>query len=740
VVLAASRVVGVSVPRVDAAAKVSGAARYLDDIAMPGALHGRTVRSPVAHGILRAIRLDPAFDWTQVTVATASDIPGRNCILFDTDDQPALVPIGGRVRHVGEALVLVAAPTADLAAVAAEHVVVDVEPLPAVLTVEDALEEHLAVAPGGNVLHELTIGCGDVDGAIEEADVVVEGVYRTGPAEHVYLEPQGMLAWWDDRGGVHVVGSLQCPYFVHRALVAAFALSSGDVEVAQATTGGGFGGKEEYPSMLAVHAALLARCAGRPVKIVYDRGEDIAATTKRHPSKISHRLAANRDGVLVAADVDVILDAGAYTTLSPIVLLRCVLHATGPYRIPAVRVRGRAVATNHPPSGAFRGFGTPQAIFAAERQMAKLSRTLGIDPLALRRANMLRPGDRTATGGELDESAAMGAVVDALERALRRPGPGPSATPVPAAARGRGIAFAFHGAGFTGNGEAVFKAKATVALGADGTFEVLTSCVDMGQGARTVLAQLAAEGLGVDVALVDVPEPSTAVVPDTGPTVASRTTMVAGAVVRAAAEQLRSELETWAAAECPDALDVAAMARARAQRSDPLSSTSEYVLPANVSWDQETLVGDAYPTYSWSATAVDVAVDPVTSEVTVERCLQVVDAGRAVNPLAVEGQIHGGTLQALGWALCEHVARPGGAIASPSLSTVVIPTAVDAPELEAVIVEVPYTGGPFGAKGIGELPMDGPAAAVANAVEEAVGMATDELPVLPETIHRSGTR
>jgi CO/xanthine dehydrogenase Mo-binding subunit len=586
------------------------------------------------------------------------------------------------------------------------------------------------------VLSEVKIERGEVDAAFAAADVVVEGTYRTGPAEHVYLEPQGMVAWWDD-GILHVTGSLQCPYFIHHALAAMFDLDTGDIDVTQATTGGGFGGKEEFPSTVAAHAALLSRCAGRPVKMIYERSEDIAATTKRHPAQIHHRLAAARDGRLVAADVDIVLDAGAFVTLSPVVLLRSVLHATGPYRIPHVRVRGRAVATNHLPSGAFRGFGAPQAIFAAERQMAKLCRAIGADPFALRRANALRPGDATTTGGRLDDSAAgLLEVLGALETRLAMPPEHTRPRGGGSVRRGRGIAVGFHGAGFTGSGEAVMRPTASIALTANGTFRILTSLVDMGQGARTVLAQICADTLGVDLALVGVPEPSTAVMPDTGPTVASRATLIGGSIVRGAAERVRGELRDWAVTHALDPDDVAGAARSRAELGEPLSVAEEYVLPPNVEWDQQTLQGDAYPTYSWSATAVDVAVDDDTSEVTVERCIQVVDAGHAINPQSVEGQVHGGTLQALGWALWEHVDRPGGAIPSPSLSTTIIPTAMDAPELEAVIVEVPFAGGPFGAKGIGELPMDGPGAAAANAIEDALHVATDELPLLPETIHR----
>ncbi len=407
-----------------------------------------------------------------------------------------------------------------------------------------------------------------------------------------------------------------------------------------------------------------------------------------------------------------------------------------------MRIRGRAVATNHLPSGAFRGFGAPQAIFAAERQMAKLGRTIGADPIALRRANALRAGDTTSTGGTLDGSAGLVDVLDALEAHLATPPLHPRPQVDGPVRRGRGVAVGFHGAGFTGNGESVIRPKATIELAPDGTFRVLTSLVDMGQGARTVLAQMTADALGVELALVDVPEPSTAIVPDTGPTVASRSTLIGGSIVQSAATHLRQELRAWAEANALDPDDLVAIARSRAELGEPLSITEEFALPTNVVWDQDTLTGDAYPTYSWSAAAVDLAIDDDTSEVTVERCVQVVDAGCAINPQSVEGQIHGGTLQALGWALWEHVDRPDGALPPPSLSTTIIPTTMDAPEIEAVIVEVPYAGGPSGAKGIGELPMDAPGAAAANAVEDALGVPADELPLLPEALHRlrGGTR
>lgn len=736
---APARPIGASPPRVDGVAKVTGAALYVDDLPTPpGTLFGRTVRSAVPHGVLEAIRLDPAFDWSDVVVVTADDIPGENVVALIESDQPALVKTGGRIRHHAEPVALVAAATKAKAAAALRHVHLDVRPLPAVFSIDEALEGRTLLGDGPtNVFKEFVIGTGDPSPGFARAEVIVEGTYVTGAQEQMYIEPQGMLARWED-GACRVTGSLQCPYYVHKALKRLLGLGDAEVIVEQATTGGGFGGKEEYPSMIAGHAALLARKAGRPVKIVYERDEDIAATTKRHPARIHHKLGLLRDGTIVAADVDVVLDGGAYVTLSPVVLSRGVLHAAGPYRIPHVRVRGRAVLTNHPPHGAFRGFGAPQTTFAYERQMAKAARALGMDPLALRRKNMLRQGDTTATGQVLRSSVGSAEVLDALEEALRRPGP-PSRRAQGRVRRGRGVSFYFHGAGFTGSGEAHMKGKATVALARDGRFEVRASSTDIGQGPLTTFAQIAADALGVGTERVRVPQPSTAQVPDSGPTVASRTCMVVGAVVEAAAREVRERLLEFARARGLAGDDVEAAARAwcAAHEGEELAVTHAYTPPPGIVWDDATYSGDAYPCYGWAACAVDVAVDEDTHEVTVERCVHAVDVGKAIHPRIVQGQIEGGTLQALGWALWESVQYREGRVLNDRMTNSIIPTAIEAPELETIIVEVPYPFGPHGAKGVGELPMDGPAAAVANAIDEALGgLDTDELPLLPETIHR----
>ncbi|MEJ7604028.1 MAG: xanthine dehydrogenase family protein molybdopterin-binding subunit [Kofleriaceae bacterium] len=733
--------VGTSVPRVDGIAKVTGRARYLDDLDAPSAWHGATVRSTIAHGVLEAIDLDPAFDWSRVVVVTAADITGANMIRLIEDDQPALVAIGKRVMHVDEAIALVAAPDRELAFAAARAVYPRVKPLPPVFEIDDALTAEHKLFGDDNVFKQFLIRKGhasdaELDAAFASAAQVIEGSYYTSPQEQMYIEPQAMMAEWTG-GKCFIVGSMQCPYYVHKAMKAFLGCEADGVVISQSVTGGGFGGKEEYPSMLAAHVALLAQKAKCPVKIVYDRDEDIAATTKRHPCRTKHRLAVTADGELAAIDVDVTMDGGAYLTLSPVVLSRGVLHAGGPYRCPIVRVRGRVVATNHPPHGAFRGFGAPQTTFAYERQMQKLARARGEDPLALRDRLALRSGDTTATGQKLGFSVGTDEVIGAIRDVAGTPpvreGTSAHGSPI---RRGRGVVFYFHGAGFTGSGEQRLAGRASVAATADGRFEVRSSSTDIGQGAITMFAQIAASALGIDVTNVTVVDPSTAQVPDSGPTVASRTCMVVGAVVDKAAKALRDRLLAWACARDVGG-DLMAIAKDHGQKIGELAEIVQYEPPPGIAWDDATYTGSAYPVYGWAACLVDVAVDLDTYEVAIERCVQAIDVGKAINPSIVKGQIEGGTLQALGWAVLENVIYKDGKVANANMTNCIVPTFADAPDLETILIEVPYPFGPSGAKGVGEIPMDGPAAAVANAVEDALGCAFDELPISPEHIAAS---
>jgi CO/xanthine dehydrogenase Mo-binding subunit len=725
--------VGASVPRVDGVDKVRGAAVYVDDISLPEMMHGATVRSPVARGIFRGIERDPDFDWTGITIATAEDIPGENHVYLIETDQPCLVPIGGEIRHPTEPLAVVVAETRARAFEAVDHLLLDIEELPAVFTLDDSIAAEVKLHGDDNVFKRFAINKGDVDAGFAEADVIIEGTYETGAQEQMYIEPQGMIARWH-KDTCEITGSLQCPYYVHKAMVPL--LGNCEVIIAQAVTGGGFGGKEEYPSMIAGHAAIAARKAGKPVKMIYDRDEDIAATTKRHPSRTHHKIGLKKDGSITAIEVDVLLDGGAYVTLSPVVLSRAVLHAAGPYRCDNVKITGRAMATNYPPHGAFRGFGAPQTTFAYERQMDKAARALGMSPIALRRYNMLRSGDTTATGQLLEASVGSEAVMKEIIAAngASEVGADSGGGGDPPVKRGRGVAFYFHGAGFTGSGEQRLAGKATLAALQGGGFEVRSSSTDIGQGALTMFTQIAATGLGVDIDQVRVAPASTAVVPDSGPTVASRTCMVVGGVVDRAAKGLRLRLETWAADNGMSGEPIEAIAAAMTEASGEVAETVQYKPPPGIVWDDETYTGSAYPVFGWAACLVDVAVDLDTGEVAVERCVHAIDVGKAIHPIIVKGQIEGGTLQALGWALLESVVYKDGAVVNDRMQNSIVPTFADAPEMETILVEEPYPFGPHGAKGVGEIPMDGPAAAVASAVSRAIGVDIDRLPLLPETI------
>src|SRR6185503_4782528 len=407
--------VGRSVPRTEGRAKATGAARYIDDVTLPGMLHGATVRSSVARGRIRGIRFGDAVPWDEITVVTASDVPAPNRLVLILDDQPCLA--GDVINHPEEPVVLLAHPDKQIVEKARRLVSIDVDPLPAVHSIDDAIEARTVIWGTDNVFKSFLVSRGDADAAMAEpGTTIVDGEYETGAQEQLYIEPQGVIAQALPDGSITVRGSLQCPYYVHNALVKLFGLPSHKVRVVQMETGGGFGGKEEYPSLIAAHAALLARKSGRPVKLIYDRAEDMAATTKRHPSRTRHRTAIDRDGRLIAMDIEFVLDGGAYCTLSPVVLSRGTIHAAGPYFCPNVRVRGRAVATSTPPHGAFRGFGAPQSLFALERHMNVVARTAGLSPEEFRRRNFIRQGQTSAVGQVMREPPNMDRLLDrALE-------------------------------------------------------------------------------------------------------------------------------------------------------------------------------------------------------------------------------------------------------------------------------------------------------------------------------------
>ncbi len=729
-----NRIIGQSIPRKEARDKVTGRARYVDDLSFPGLLHGVTVRSACPRGRLKGIHFEGSLPWNEFVVVTAKDIPGKNCVTLILEDQPCLADTS--VNHPEEPVVLLAHPDKYLLEEARRAVRLDIEPLPAVLTLEESLAKEEIIWGADNLLKSIHLEKGNVDEVWDKADFVVEGEYHTGAQEQLYIEPNGMIAVANPTDGVTVWGSMQCPYYVHKALVPLFGLRENKVRVIQVETGGGFGGKEEYPSMIAAHAALLAWKSGRPVKIVYDRAEDMAATTKRHPSRTRHRTAVGKDGKLQAMDIDFALDGGAYATLSAVVLSRGTIHAAGPYACPNVRVHSRAVATNTPPQGAFRGFGAPQSTFALECHLDKVARAVGLTPEELRRRNFIRPGETTATGQVIREKVDMaGLTARAFELSEYSAKVERFARENPGRREKKGIGFAtfMHGAGFTGSGEKYLASVVGVEATPEGRVRILAASTEIGQGTNTILCQIAAEALGLDCERVEFGPPDTANVPNSGPTVASRTCMIVGKLVESAAIALKQTLQSSGFLSREYTQEGFADAcRRHIEKHGPLKTYSQYQLPPEIQWDEANYKGDAYSAYAWAVYVAEVTVDSLTCEARVDDFVAVQEVGKVVNPVLAAGQIEGGVAQGIGYALYENVVWQEGRMLNNQMTNYIMPTSMDVPRIRVYFEEIPHAYGPAGAKGLGELPLDGTAPAIANAIQNATGISIDRIPVLPE--------
>jgi CO/xanthine dehydrogenase Mo-binding subunit len=730
------RIIGTSVPRKEGREKVIGAARYVDDLSFPGMLYGVTVRSSLPRGRIRTIQFAPGIPWDEVTVVTARDIPAKNCVALLIEDQPALAD--EVVNHPEEPILLLAHPDKYLLEEARRSVRIEIEPLPTVFTIADSLARKQVIWGEDNIFKSFHVEKGNVEEVWSGAEFIVEGEYETGAQEQLYIEPQGMIAQANPAEGVTVWGSLQCPYYVHKALVRLFGLPKDRIRVVQTETGGGFGGKEEYPSMLAAHAALLAWKSGKPVKMIYDRAEDMAATTKRHPSRTWHRTAVSRDGKFLAMDIDFAIDGGAYETLSPVVLSRGTIHAAGPYNCPNVRVRSRAVATNAPPHGAFRGFGAPQSVFALERHLDRVANVVGLAPDELRRRNFIREGQTLAVHQVIREKVDMAHLLD---RALDLSGYHAkrkrfqAENPRSAFKRGIGFATFLHGAGFTGSGEEYLASEAALEVTREGRVRVFAGSTEMGQGTNTVFVQIAAETLGLGCDQIEIMQPDTAQVPNSGPTVASRTTMIVGKLVESAALAVQKTLFGSGFLQPGySANEFAVACGSYIDKLGPLQSLSKYEHPRDLHWDDQLYQGDAYGAYAWAVYVAEVSVDMRTAEVRVEDFVALQEVGKVINPILAAGQIEGGVAQGIGFALYENVVWREGRMVNGQMTNYIMPTSMDVPPIRVFFEELPYARGPAGAKGIGELPLDGTAPAIANAIANATGVDILRIPITPEVL------
>jgi len=758
--------VGKPIPRKEGRKKVTGAALYVDDLKFDGMLHGVTVRSSIPRGRIKNISFEGVIPWDEFTVVTAKDIPGENYVALILNDQPYLAD--EVVNHPEEPIVLLAHHDKYLLEEARRHVRIEYEEMPAVFSLEDSLAQREIIWGEDNVFKKFLVNKGNVDDAWAHVDFIVEGEYETGAQEQLYIETNGAIAIANPDDGVTVWGSMQCPYYVHKALIKLFALPEEKIRVIQTETGGGFGGKEEYPSLISGHAALLAWKSGKPVKMIYDRAEDMVATTKRHPSRTRHKTAVTKEGKLLAMEIDFVIDGGAYCTLSPVVLSRGTIHAAGPYSCPNVRINSRAVATNMPPHGAFRGFGAPQSIFALERHLDKVAKTIALSPEEFRRRNFIKTGETTATNQVIREKVDLEGLMNRAfevtdyhakrERFAREnngvagkmPATRRKATPadkktsagdpghVGAPLKGIGFATFMHGAGFTGSGEVYLQSVVGAEGTADGRVKILAASTEIGQGTNTIFAQIASETLGIDYDLIEVVQPDTAQVPNSGPTVASRTAMIVGKLVESAVLGLKQTLV--GSGLLRDQFTQTEFQKACSEyiaKFGKLQSTSQYQPPPGVRWDDEKYEGDAYGAFAWAVYVAEVSYDPLTYEAHVDDFVAVQEVGRVINPTLAAGQIEGGVAQAIGYTLYENVVWQDGRMANGQMTNYIMPTAADLPPIRVYFEENPYAFGPGGAKGIGELPMDGPAPAILNAIENATSRSFNRIPLMPELISQT---
>lgn len=758
--------VGKSETRVDAVDKVTGKAVYADDFKPQGLLYAGVVRSPISSGKIKAIDTSGAEEIEGVkTVVAAEDVPGNNLVPVIEDDMPALA--SEKVRYIGEPVALVAASGRKIAQRAVEAVRVEYEETEAVYDPLEALEEGSPqvaqedVSEAGNIFDEMILEKGEVDQALKEAPVVEENEYRTGHQEHGYMEPQGMTAIPGSRGRMELHGTLQCPFYVQNAVSTALGYEMNKVRVVQLETGGAFGGKEDIPSQVGVLAALLAHKSGKPVKLTYDRPEDIETTSKRHPSVVCYKTAADEKGNLLGVEIEVFLDAGAYQTLSEAVLFRSLVHTAGPYSIPNVRIVARTVATNKVPNGAFRGFGCPQVNFPHESQMDLLAERLDKRPDKIREKNILCSGDRTATNQKVEKSVGL---KKTLERARDLSAWAETRSDYvdwnkshERVRKGIGLSTVMYGVGMGAAAPFLEKAGAYVKLEDDGSLTVAVGNTEMGQGAETVLSQITAEELGVDLDKVDITQVDTSRVPDSGPTVASRTTTMAGNAIVDAAGKLKKRIRSVASQllGCSDVRLKGGYVVDRSNMSNKMSleevagemwlenvdlAAEGWARKGIENWQPEVGQGDAYFVYSYATHVSEVKINTLTGQTKVTKHVAVHDSGKIINPTTAAGQVEGGVAQGIGYALTEDLAEQEGCFLDPNFTNYLMPTSQDVPDdLVVDFVEADYPEGPYGAKGLGEVPLMASHAAVINAVSDAIGRRIFHYPATPERILKAYT-
>jgi xanthine dehydrogenase molybdenum-binding subunit len=740
--------VGQPLPRPDAEDKVTGHALYAADLRFPRMVYARVLRSRYAHAQLLKVDVAAAKLLPGVlAVLTAADAPGAPNHGLERADWPVLCD--DRVRYIGDAIAVVVAETDEIAAQALDLIQVEYDPLPVIETPEQALAEGAPlIHPSGNLLKHIEVERGDVERGFAESDIVIERTYHTARAEHAFLEPEASVALVDEAGILNVYVGSQIPFEDRRQIAASLGLPEEQVRVIHTETGGAFGGKEDIAGQ--IHAALAAWVTRRPVKLVYARRESFISHPKRHPVSIRLTTGAAKDGKLLALEAHIVGDTGAYASLGAYVMTRTATHAAGPYSVANVRITCDAVYTNNVPSGAFRGFGVPQSAFAIETQMDLLAEALGGNALAIRARNAFEVGSVTATGQRLRESVGLidtlARVAKELEKLAR-----PVFEPIVEGRKRRawGLACAYKNVGLGGG--APDSAGARVEIRPDGRVHVRAGAAEVGQGLVGVLAQIAAEELGASLKQVEVLVGDTAQTLDGGATTASRQTTISGNAARLAAAAVRAQLNIAAARllqttpgrivikngyACATERPVRRitwrkLVQAALADGQSLAAERVYTPPPTAPLGQ---AGDMHFAFGYTTQAAEVEVDLDTGEVKVLRVIAAHDVGRAINPLAVQGQIEGGVVMGLGLALKEELPAVGGIPAASDFAHYHIPTVEDAPEITPIIVEEPFSAGPYGAKGVGEITSIPTAPAILNAIYNACGARLYEIPATPERV------
>lgn len=745
--------VGLPLTRTDAPGKAVGKTRYAGDHVMPGMLHAKVVRADIASARLKHLDVSKARALPGVAlVLTGADLPDRMAATdipgqtgrkrLDTDQQ---ILVKERVRFYGEPIALIAAETRDIAEEAARLVRFELEPIPGVYDPEEALRPGSPIVQGSdNVVAEHKIRKGDVEAGFAAADIVVERTYKTPFQEHAFLEPEAGLAWIDEN---EVINIRVCTQVIEhfRAIADAVGVPHNKVRIMGALVGGGFGGKEDVT--VEIYLALLTQRTGRPVRLEFSREDSFVGHGKRHPFKLTYRTGVTRDGRITALDVQILADAGAYVFLSPYVLLYCAVNAPGPYRVDNLNVYAQAVATNNMYTSAFRGFGGLQACAAYEQHMDEVAAAIGMDRLEFRRRNFLKTGEPISTGFVPPSAIWTDRCAEQAWAALGEPTAASGSLRI-----GRGIA-----AYQQSYGRLTFlhdTSEAWVGVEMDGTVIVRSGVTDIGAGQASALGQIAAELLGVTLSNVVVYNSDSAVTPLAGTTTATRALYMTGNAARLAAEAVRGRLVERAAkyfGVSPDRVDMAFdkvfvtdsvnqsmpftdLVRLCASEGIHRSELAIFRAPFSDTLDPETGQGQAHPDYAYGAHAVEVAVDIETGEVQVLKSVAAHDVGQCINRAAVEGQIHGGAQNGQGYALSEEMLYREGRLVTPSFAEYLMPTAMDMPNVECILLESRSGLGPFGAKGIGEPAMTPVAPAIANAVADAIGVRVFEMPITPERI------